>query len=99
MIAVFIFYIHVVLAVAIFTKRWQESGTADAFLAVGFMALIFGVGWSVSTVFLKFFFEKPGLGVWFDRDAMSLVLLTMMEAVFYWAYYKREKKKTTSIQV
>ena len=96
MITVFIFYIHVVIAVAIFTKRWQEAGTADAFLAVGFMALIFGVGWSVTTVFLKFFFERPGLAPWFDRDAMSLFLLTLVEAVFYWTYYKREQRKISS---
>jgi hypothetical protein len=93
MIAVIIFFIHIVVGSAIFTKRWQESGTGDAFLAVGFMALIFGVGWSVTTVILKFFFEKPGLAVWLDRDAMSLLLLTILEAVFYWAYYKREKQK------
>jgi hypothetical protein len=96
MIAVIIFYIHIIVAVAILTKRWQESGTADSLLAVGFMVLIFGVGWSVSTVFLKFLFEKKGLAVWFDRDAMSLVLLTLMEAVFYWAYYKRESRKASS---
>ncbi|MBU1298383.1 MAG: hypothetical protein QME25_09700 [Bacteroidota bacterium] len=95
MIAVFIFYLHVVAFVTIFTKRWQESGTVDACLSAGFMLLIFGVGWSVSTVILKFFFDARGLGIWFDRDAMSLVLLTLMEGVFYYAYAKRERQKIT----
>lgn len=93
MVAVFVFYIHLVAASAIFTKRWQESGTGEAFLAVGFMALIFGVGWSVATVFLKFFFDKEGLSVWFDRDQMSLALLTVLESIFYYAYIKWEQKK------
>ncbi|MDI6802555.1 MAG: hypothetical protein QME58_01760 [Bacteroidota bacterium] len=93
MVAVFVFYIHLVAASAIFTKRWQESGKGEAFLAVGFMALIFGVGWSVATVFLKFFFAKEGLSVWFDRDQMSLALLTVLESIFYYAYIKWERKK------
>lgn len=93
MVAVFVFYIHLVAAAAIFTKRWQESSTGEAFLAVGFMALIFAVGWSVATVFLKFFFDKEGLAVWFDRDQMSLALLTVLESIFYYAYIKWERKK------
>ncbi len=93
MVAVFVFYIHIVAAAAIFTKRWQEAGTGEAFLAVGFMGLIFAVGWSVATVFLKFFFDKEGLGAWFDRDQMSLALLTVLESIFYYAYIKWERKK------
>ncbi len=93
MIAVLIFYIHVVAIVAIFTIRWQQSGTLDGVLSAGFMLLIFGVGWSVSTVILKFFFDAKGLGTWFDRDTMSLVLLTLIEGFFYYAYAKSERQK------
>jgi hypothetical protein len=93
MITIIIFYLHIVFGTAIFTKRLQDAGKGDAFLSLGFMALIFGVGWSVTTVILKIFFEKPGLALWLDRDTMSLLLLTILEAIFYSIYFKREKKK------
>lgn len=98
MIAVFIFYIHIVAAATIFTKRWQEEGTAEAFLSVGFMALIFAVGWSVATVILSFIVPKQGLANWFDRDQMSLALLTLIESVFYYFYIKKEKQKFISLK-
>ncbi len=96
MIAVFIFYIHLVAATAIFTKRWQEEGLSEAFLSVGFMAVVFAVGWSIATVIVSFFFSKEGLASWFDRDQMSLTLLTILESIFYYAYIKRERRKITS---
>lgn len=93
MIVLIIFYIHIVAAAAVFTKRWQDDGWGEAFLALGFMGIIFAVGWSVTTVILKLFLEKEGLAAWFDRDTMSLFLLTLMEAVFYIAYITKEKQK------
>lgn len=92
MIPVFIFYIHVVAAAALFTKRWQEEGRVEAFLAVGFMALVFFVGWSVATFILKLFVAKEGLGIFFDRDAMSLTLLTLIESGLYYLYSVRKRK-------
>ena len=92
MIAVFIFYIHIVAAATIFTKRWQEAGLGEGFLAVGFILLIFSVGWSVTTFILKLFIEKEGLAVWLDRDTLSLVLLTIAEIMFYYIYIVQKKK-------
>ena len=92
MIPVVIFYLHAVAAAYIFTKRWQEEGKAEAFLAVGFMAVVFFVGWSVATFVLKLFVEQQGLGRFFDRDAMSLTFLTMLEAALYYLYFKREER-------
>ncbi len=90
MIPLFIFYIHVVAATYVYVKRWQEEGKTEAFLAVGFMILIFFVGWSVSTFILKLLVDQRGLGEFFDRDAMSLVLLTILEAGLYVFYFRKK---------
>jgi len=92
MITLFIFYIHVIAAVTIFTKRWQEEGIKEGLLGVGFLALIFSVGWSISTFILKLFISEKGLGIWFDRDTMSLTLLLVMETIFFYFQLKGKKK-------
>ncbi|MBI5477163.1 MAG: hypothetical protein HY964_10565 [Ignavibacteriales bacterium] len=93
MITLFVFYIHVIATVILFTKRWQEEGWKEGILAVGFLGLIFGVGWSMSTFVLKLFMSEKGFGVWFDRDAISLVLLLVIEAIFFSIQLRRKKRK------
>ena len=96
MITLFVFYVHTIAAATIFTKRWQESGWGDGILGVGFLALIFSVGWSISTFFLKMVIDEKGFGIWFDRDAMSLLLLAVMEAIFFYLQMRRKQKKITA---
>lgn len=88
MIELFVFYIHVVAFATMFTKRWQEEGTSEAFLVVFFMALIFFVGWSISSFLMKLVMEKEGLGVFLNRDAASLLLLTLGETILYYFYLR-----------
>jgi hypothetical protein len=90
MVPLFVFYIHVVGITAAFTKRWQEEGLSEAFLAVFFVGLIFFVGWSISSFLMKLVMDQNGVGQFLDRDAISLLLLTVAEAVFYYFYFKRE---------
>lgn len=98
MIPIFIFYVHVIAGAYVFTKRWQDENTSEALLAVAFMAVVFLVGWSVSTFILKIFVDQTGLGKLFDRDAMSLTLLTILEAALYSLYYGRRRRKRTEKQ-
>jgi hypothetical protein len=93
MITLFVFYIHVIAAAVLFTKRWQEGDWKEGLLAVGFLALIFGVGWSMSTFLLKLFMDEKGFGIWFDRDTISLVLLLIMESIFFSIQLRRKRKK------
>lgn len=95
MIPLFVFFAHIVAVAALFTRRWQEEGLAEAFLGVFFMAVIFFVGWSMSSFIMKLFMSQAGLAVWFDRDAASLLLLTAAESVFYYFYF-REKEPAGS---
>ena len=91
MVPLLVFYIHIVAAAAAFTKRWQDEGLVEAFLAVFFMALIFFVGWSMSSFLLKLIVDQQGLGEILNRDALSLLFLTAAESVFYYFYLRQDK--------
>ena len=98
MVTLFVFYIHTVGAVYAFTEQYQEEGIGAGALAVAFMGIIFSVGWSISTFILKFLISEKGFGMYFNRDALSLAVLTIGEAVFYYFYLKGTKaKRTTSL--
>jgi hypothetical protein len=90
MIAVFIFYIHVVFLVYIFTKDYIEDSFLTAFLSAIFIVIIFSVGWTLSEFIMALFMEPEGLGLLFPRAAFSLMLLTILEAVFYKFYFSRK---------
>jgi hypothetical protein len=93
MVTLFVFYIHTVAAVYAFTDQYQEEGIGAGALAVAFMGIVFSVGWSISTFMLKFLVSEKGFGMYFNRDALSLAILTAGEAVFYYLYLKGMKKK------
>ncbi|HET6271356.1 MAG TPA: hypothetical protein VFG32_00090 [Bacteroidota bacterium] len=97
MIPLLVFYVHVIAIAAMFTKRWQDEGLTEGILAVFFMGLIFFVGWSISSYILKFFMEQEGLGLFLDRDAASLLLLTAGEAVLYYYYFRGEEKNGAEV--
>lgn len=88
MIALIIFYIHIVAVTAVFTHQYQNEGMGPGLLSVGFFGIIFAVGWSIATLVLKLVIADKGFGVMLDRSALSLLLLTAAEAVFYHFYYR-----------
>jgi len=88
MIPLLVFYVHIVACATGYTVRWQEEGAPEGILAVFFMALIFFVGWSISSFILKLVMSAEGLGPLLDRDAASLLLLTAAETVFYYFYLR-----------
>ncbi len=96
MITLFVFYAHAVAAVYAFTDQYQEEGIGAGALAVAFMGIVFSVGWSISTFVLKFFVSEKGFGIYLNRDALSLAVLTVGEAVFYYLYLKGMKRKGTT---
>lgn len=95
MIAVFIFYIHVVFLAYVFTKDYIEDGLLTAFLSAIFIVIIFSVGWTLSEFVMSFLMEPEGFGLLFPRAAFSLVLLSIMETVFYKFYFS---KKTARVK-
>ena len=93
MITLLVFTAHTVAAVVLFTKRWQEGDLKEGFLAVGFLLLIFSVGWSITTFVMKLVVDERGLALWLDRDTMALLLLAILEAVFFSVQTKRKKAR------
>jgi formate hydrogenlyase subunit 3/multisubunit Na+/H+ antiporter MnhD subunit len=91
-ISLLVFYAHTIAAVVLFTTRWQDSNWKEGLLAVGFLALVFSVGWSMSTFVMKLLVDEKGFAVWLDRDALSLLLLAAAESVFFYAQMKRRRR-------
>jgi hypothetical protein len=92
-ITLFIFYLHTVGAATLFTVYWQEEGLKGGLAALGFMVLIFSVGWPMATIVLKLFISPGGVSPWLDRDTLSLVLLTAVEIAGGWTYLGRGRRK------
>lgn len=91
-----IFYLHVIAAATVFTKRWQDGGLWEGLLGVGFVALIFGVGWSITTIIVGWFMTPEGFGPLLNRDAAALLLLTLLEALFFAIQTRRKKAPAPS---
>ena len=96
MIALIIFYIHIVAFTASFTKEYQREGMGAGFLNLGFMVLIFSVGWSISSFTLRYLMNDHGFGLWCNRDDLSLLFLSFGEALFYFYYYREHGKEHAS---
>ncbi len=92
MVPLIIFYLHVLAFGWGFTRRWQEEGPGEGFLAIVFMGLIFFVGWGMASFLLKLLMPPEGLGRFFDRDAAALVLLTVMEGVLYVTVLRKDDR-------
>lgn len=90
MITAFIFFAHIIFALVIFTKKWQEESLTTAFLNLGLVGILFSVGWSITGIAAKYIMEPEGFGIYFDRDTFSLTLLIIAEYFFYKMYYKEE---------
>lgn len=94
MITAFIFFAHLIFALVIFTKKWQEESVNAGLLNLALIAILFSVGWTITGIIAKLIMEPKGLGIQFDRDTFSLTLLSIAEYFFYKFYYKEEPNST-----
>lgn len=88
MITAFIFFLHFIFILVIFTKKWQEESLSAGFMNLALIGILFAVGWAISGIIAKLVMEQEGLGIYYDRDTFSLTLLTIAEYFFYRFYYK-----------
>ena len=88
MIISFIFALHLIFTLIVFTKKYQDESLSDAFQNVALIIILFFVGWPLVTMVIKVFSEPKGFGVHFDRDAIVLTIFTIVEYFFYKYYYK-----------
>ncbi|MCW8850275.1 MAG: hypothetical protein OQJ81_09895 [Melioribacteraceae bacterium] len=88
MVIAFIFLMHIIFIFYILYKRIKNDSSSSALIDLIFIIIVFSVGWSLSTMFCKLFWEPIGFGKYFDRDTISLTLLTIVEFFFFRFYFK-----------
>jgi hypothetical protein len=91
MINAFIFFLHFIFILYIFTKKWQDESLGSAFINLALITLLFTVGWAIASSATQLVINKKGLGIYYDRDAISLTILAVVEFFFYKIYYFDEK--------
>lgn len=90
MITAIIFSAHIIFALVVFTKKWQDENLKSGFINLTLIGILFAVGWSISGIIAKLIMKPEGLGIYYDRDAFSLTMLSVAEYFFYKFYYKEE---------
>ena len=98
MIGIFVFYLHIIGAVYAFSKSYVEHKTADAFMALAFVGVIFSVGWTMAGFIVKFVYPDEGFGAFLDPDTVSLMLVTVFEAILYGTYFWKQQKSGSAEQ-
>jgi hypothetical protein len=94
MITAIIFAAHIIFALIIFTKKWQDESLKSGFINLALIGVLFAVGWSISGIIAKLVMKPEGLGLYYDRDTFSLTILSIAEYFFYKFYYKEESIST-----
>lgn len=90
MITALIFFAHLLFITVVFTKKWQSDSLTSAFVNAALIILLFSVGWSISTMITKLVIGPKGFGLYLDRDAFSLLILSVAEYFFYRIYYNEK---------
>ena len=88
MITAIIFFIHFIFILIICTKKWQEEGVSSSLMNAALIIILFAVGWTLTGIISKVLMDQEGFGIYFNRDAFSLTLLTILEYIFYNFFYK-----------
>jgi hypothetical protein len=88
MITAIIFSIHFIFILIIYTKKWQEEGIGAAWMNAALIIILFSVGWALTGTISKLLMDQRGFGIYFDRDAFSLTMLTILEFFFYNFFFR-----------
>lgn len=94
MIAAIIFAGHIIFALVIFTKKWQDESLKSGFINLSLIAVLFAVGWSIAGMIAKLIMKPQGLGLYYDQDTFALTILTITEYFFYKFYYREDSIST-----
>lgn len=109
MISAFILGLHFFAIIYAFL-RYKKEALSEGILAVAFIVIVFAVGWTIATILTNLLFTPEWFISWywqpidsffwrivrkeFNRDTISLLILTGGEIAFYYFYYQPEKGKT-----
>jgi multisubunit Na+/H+ antiporter MnhF subunit len=91
MIPVLIFWLHITAGTYLFARRYYEETLGEAFLSIGFAAIIFTAGWTLSAFIVRIVFGRKGIDTVLDTDSLSLILLTILEIIFYRIWFSKNR--------
>lgn len=75
MIAVVIFFIHVIFAVYVFSRTYQSDGLMQAFLNIAFIIILFSVGWVISDLIVGIIISDNGYLITIPKNAFWQFIL------------------------
>lgn len=77
MIAVIIFYLHIIFACYVFCRTFQSDGVVLAFLNVAFIIVIFTVGWTISDLIIGLFVSDAGYRILIPQGKALLTMIKL----------------------
>jgi hypothetical protein len=77
LIAVIIFYLHLIFACYVFCKTFQTDGAVFALLNVAFIVVLFTVGWTLSDLIVGLFISDAGYRILIPQGKALLTLIKM----------------------
>jgi len=77
MIAVIIFYLHLIFACYVFAKTFQSDGVVMALLNVAFVVVLFTVGWTISDLVTGLFISDAGYRILIPQGKFFLTLVKL----------------------
>lgn len=96
MIPVLIFWIHITGGVYIFVRKYYQETLSEAFLTLGFAAIVFTAGWTLSSFAVSILFGPHGISHILNDDSLSLMLLTVLESIFYAVWFRKPEERETA---
>jgi hypothetical protein len=76
-IAVIIFYLHLIFACYVFSKTFQSDGIVMAFLNVAFIIVLFTVGWTLSDLIIGLFISDEGYRILIPKGKFFLTFIKL----------------------
>ncbi len=108
MVSAILLLCHIIAAVFLFLK-YKRISISDGILSVTLMIIIFSVGWTITTMITNLIFSIECITKWyyrppqslfimilqreFNRDTISLLLLTITEVIAYFLFFSEKSSK------
>ncbi|MBL1212162.1 MAG: hypothetical protein HND52_02295 [Ignavibacteriae bacterium] len=90
MASAIVFILHIIFIFTIFFIKKKNESLSSAFQNVILIIILFAIAWAFITMIVNQLIEPQGFGKEFDRDGISLVIVTIIESIFYYKYYKKD---------
>lgn len=90
MIELIIFELHIIGALYVFTKNWQNDSVKEGLLAIIIIGLMFSIGWALTGTLSYAIYPDSWNTIYFNQDSLSLILLIIPELLFFRFYFMKD---------